>query len=209
MLGAIQYPVVPILLRGLAAVRQSTRYGRIWHVHLDREWNLYTVPAARWYSYTKMACPLDSDTALCIYSVFVSIHIISVLLREFTLHFVCIQFSMPRINSFSRPCCSINFMASPPTASPPHLQTPKYKPSDGQLSISASVRSPLSATTTVTSKRPQKQTRYRPEPSLNNMSSLLSEVSPMCMYWSKAPVWGQLPSHPFRAHTGVCIVVLD
>lgn len=72
------------------------------------------------------------------------------------------------------------------------LPTPNANASSTSLSATAakSPRVPV----------PDPPPRFRAIPHLPNMVNI-EPAPPPVMYWSKAPVWGTLPTHGFRAHT--------
>jgi len=72
------------------------------------------------------------------------------------------------------------------------LPTPNANASSTSLSAAAakSPRVPV----------PDPPARFRTIPHLPNMVNV-EPAPPPVMYWSKAPVWGTLPTHGFRAHT--------
>jgi Rab9 effector protein with kelch motifs len=72
------------------------------------------------------------------------------------------------------------------------LPTPNANASSTSLSatVAKSPRAPA----------PDLPPRFRAIPHLPNMVNV-EPAPPPVMYWSKAPVWGTLPTHGFRAHT--------
>lgn len=72
------------------------------------------------------------------------------------------------------------------------LPTPNANASSTSLSaaVAKSPRVPV----------PDPPPRFRAIPHLPNMVNI-EPAPPPVMYWSKAPVWGTLPTHGFRAHT--------
>jgi hypothetical protein len=72
------------------------------------------------------------------------------------------------------------------------LPTPNANASSTSLSatVAKSPRGPV----------PDPLPRFRAIPHLPNMVNI-EPAPPPVMYWSKAPVWGTLPTHGFRAHT--------
>ena len=72
------------------------------------------------------------------------------------------------------------------------LPTPNANASSTSLSaaVTKSPRVPM----------PDPPPRFRAIPHLPNMVNI-EPAPPPVMYWSKAPVWGTLPTHGFRAHT--------
>jgi hypothetical protein len=79
---------------------------------------------------------------------------------------------------------------SPTNATGRRLPTPNAS----STSLSATVAKSSRATV------PDPPPRFRAVPHLPNMLNV-EPAPPPVMYWSKAPVWGVLPTHGFRAHT--------
>lgn len=74
------------------------------------------------------------------------------------------------------------------------LPTPNANASSTSLSAAAAVaKSPRVPV-------PDPPPRFRAIPHLPNVVNV-EPAPPPVMYWSKAPVWGTLPTHGFRAHT--------
>ncbi|KAI0255637.1 hypothetical protein BJV78DRAFT_690122 [Lactifluus subvellereus] len=84
-----------------------------------------------------------------------------------------------------------------PTAGPTRrLPTPSTNASSTSLSAAtreAPARSPRTPA-------PDTAPRFRAVPHLPNVLNV-EPAPPPVMYWSKAPIWGALPTHGFRAHT--------
>jgi hypothetical protein len=81
---------------------------------------------------------------------------------------------------------------SPTNGTGRRLPTPNTNASSTSLSatVSKSPRVPI----------PDPPPRFRAIPHLPNVQNV-EPAPPPVMYWSKAPVWGALPTHGFRAHT--------
>jgi hypothetical protein len=81
---------------------------------------------------------------------------------------------------------------SPTNGTTRRLPTPNANASSTSLSatVAKSPRVPV----------PDPPPRFRAVPHLPNMLNV-EPAPPPVMYWSKAPVWGVLPTHGFRAHT--------
>ena len=84
--------------------------------------------------------------------------------------------------------------ADSPTNGTPSRRIPTPNANASSTSLSATVakspRVPI----------PDPLPRFRAVPHLPNVQNV-EPAPPPVMYWSKAPVWGALPTHGFRAHT--------
>ena len=89
---------------------------------------------------------------------------------------------------------------SPTTTNGTARRLPTPNPTASSNSLSAAARE--AAVTTKPPRPPVQELapRNRPIPHLPNATSV-EPAPPPVMYWSKAPVWGALPAHGFRAHT--------
>lgn len=83
---------------------------------------------------------------------------------------------------------------SPTNGTARRLPTPNANANASSTSLSATVAKSPRATV------PDPPPRFRAVPHLPNMLNI-EPAPPPVMYWSKAPVWGALPTHGFRAHT--------
>ena len=87
---------------------------------------------------------------------------------------------------------------SPTSGTARRLPTPNANASTSSTSLSASREAVAKSPRTPAADQPS--SRFRHVPRLPNAVDVEAAPPPV-MYWSKAPVWGWLPNHGFRAHT--------
>ena len=100
----------------------------------------------------------------------------------------------PRAQSTSR--------RSTPGDSPTSTTTTRRLPTPNasSTSLSATPRDAVAKSPRTPAPDQPPPARFRAVPRLPNMQDV-EPAPPPVMYWSKAPVWGALPTHGFRAHT--------
>ncbi|KAH9177240.1 galactose oxidase [Lactarius sanguifluus] len=87
---------------------------------------------------------------------------------------------------------------SPTNGSTRRLHTPG--PNASSTSLSAAAREAPASAKPARAPVQEPTPRFRAVPHLPNTTTI-EPAPPPVMYWSKAPVWGILPSHGFRAHS--------
>ncbi|KAF8496165.1 hypothetical protein F5888DRAFT_1794727 [Russula emetica] len=87
---------------------------------------------------------------------------------------------------------------STPAGSPTNGTTGRRLPTPNANASSTSL--PAAAAKSPRVPVPDPPPRFRAIPHLPNLANV-EPAPPPVMYWSKAPVWGTLPTHGFRAHT--------
>src|SRR6266702_5301269 len=89
---------------------------------------------------------------------------------------------------------------SPTTTNGTVRRLPTPNPNASSNSLSAAAREAAASAKPPRAPVQEPAPRLRVIPHLPNATSIEPSPPPV-MYWSKAPVWGTLPSHGFRAHT--------